>query len=235
MNRQYDLIIVGSGLYGATVAFCAKQQGKRCLVLERRAHIGGNIRDEWIEGINVHLHGAHIFHTDNEDVWKFVNRFSDFAPYTHTVIARNEDKIYHLPFNLNTFYDVYGVTKPEEIDMVLATEHQKEFYPNPNNLEEKAINLVGRRIYDLLIKGYTEKQWGQKANELSADVITRLPVRDTFDNRYFCDRYQGIPKQGYSKMIEKMLDGVEVRTNIDFCNNREYWISISGSIIYWND
>lgn len=232
MNRQYDLIIVGSGLYGATVAFCAKQQGKRCLVLERRAHIGGNIRDEWIEGINVHLHGAHIFHTDNEDVWKFVNRFSDFAPYTHTVIARNEDKIYHLPFNLNTFYDVYGVTKPEEIDMVLATEHQKEFYPNPNNLEEKAINLVGRRIYDLLIKGYTEKQWGQKANELSADVITRLPVRDTFDNRYFCDRYQGIPKQGYSKMIEKMLDGVEVRTNIDFCNNREYWISISGSILY---
>lgn len=232
MIKQYDKIIVGSGLYGATVAYLAKQRGERCLVLERREHVGGNIRDEWRNGINVHIYGAHIFHTDNEQVWNFMNKFTSFTPYVHTVMAQKGGKMYHLPFNLNTFNDVYATTRPNEVAMILENEHRKEYYENPKNLEEKAINLIGRTLYELLVKGYTEKQWGRKAVDLSPDLITRLPVRETFDNRYFNDRYQGIPEEGYAKMIEKMSDGVEIRTGVDFLLDKDYWISQANEIVY---
>lgn len=207
MKKQYDIIIVGSGIFGATVACKANQEGKKCLVIERRNKIGGNIRDELENGIYVHRYGAHIFHTDNEAVWRFVNNFTRFVPYVHAVIARNANKLYHLPFNMNTFYDVYGTITPDEITKILEGEQKKECYDSPKNLEEKAINLVGRKIYELLIKGYTEKQWGRKAIDMEANLIQRLPIRDAFDNRYFNDRYQGIPELGYSKMIYNMLKG----------------------------
>lgn len=232
LYKKYDKIIVGSGLYGSTMAYLARQQGKRCLVLERRSHIGGNIRDEIIEGINVHQYGAHIFHTDNEGVWEFMNQFADFVPYVHIVMARNGGKMYHLPFNMNTFYDVYGVIRPEEVAMILREENRKEHYHSPKNLEEQAVNLIGRTIYDLLVKGYTEKQWGRKATELSPDLIMRLPIRETFDNRYFNDQYQGIPRDGYTKIIKKMLVGIEVMTNVDFNSNKEYWMLLADEIVY---
>lgn len=229
---MYDLIIVGSGLYGATIAFKAKQCGLHCLVLERRPFIGGNIRDVCQEGINVHQYGAHIFHTDEEDIWNFVNQFSSFEPYIHTVLANNEGKLYHLPFNLNTFYDVFGATKPQEVERILEQEHLIEYYQSPQNLQEKAINLIGPTIYNLIVKEYTEKQWGKNATKLSPDIITRLPIRRTYDNRYFSDRYQGIPIDGYTKMIEKMLQGVEVKTGVDFCKNKNYWICQAKHVLY---
>lgn len=229
---KYDLIVVGSGLYGAVVAQQAKEHYLRCLVLERRQHIGGNIRDEWIDGICVHQYGAHIFHTDDERVWAYVNRFSRFAPYIHTVLAHSGKRMFHLPFSLQTFYDVYGICRPDEISEILRREHKRESYQHPTNLEEQAINLVGRTLYELLIKGYTEKQWGRKASELPSNLITRLPVRETFDNRYFNDRYQGIPEEGYSKMIERMLEGIEVRTGVDFLENRDYWIARAKEVVY---
>jgi len=232
MKREYDLIIVGSGLYGATVAYIAKQKGKRCLVLERRKDVGGNIRDEWMDGINVHLYGAHIFHTDEKIVWDFAKKFASFIPYIHTVIAKNEGKLYHLPFNMNTFYDVFGTILPSDVQRVLESEHEREYYSFPRNLEEKAINLIGRTLYELLVKGYTEKQWGVRATDLSPDLISRLPVRWTYDNRYFSDTYQGVPQDGYAKMILKMLDGVEVRTNVDFCSSREHWMSMACEVVY---
>lgn len=229
---MYNLIVIGAGLYGAVVAHQAKVHGLRCLVLERRQHVGGNIRDEWMDGICVHQYGAHIFHTDNEMVWLFMNRFCRFVPYIHTVLARAGRKLYHLPFNLSTFYDVYGVLHPDGAAEMLEREFRKEYYEHPRNLEEKAVSLIGRTLYELLIKGYTEKQWGKKATELSPELINRLPVRDTFDNRYFNDRYQGIPEEGYSRMIEKMLDGIEVRTGVDFLENRDYWITQAKEIVY---
>ena len=229
---KYNIIIVGSGLYGATTAYLAKQQGKRCLILERRKKIAGNVRDEWRDGINVHLYGAHIFHTDNEQVWKFMNKFTSFVPYIHSVMARNRDKMYHLPFNMNTFNEVYGVTRPSEVAMILEEEHHREYYTKPKNLEEKAINLIGRTLYELLVKDYTEKQWGSKAVELSPDLISRLPIRDTFDNRYFNDRYQGIPEYGYTKMIDQMLDGIEIKTGVDFLSDIDYWVSQANEVVY---
>lgn len=232
MPLNYNKIIVGSGLYGASAAYLAKQRGEHCLVLERRKQVGGNIRDEWRDGINVHLFGAHIFHTDNEQVWKFVNKFTHFIPYVHTVMAKNGGKMYHLPFNLNTFNDVYGTIYPDEAATILDMEHHREFYEKPRNLEEKAINLIGRTLYELLVKAYTEKQWGRKAVELSPDIITRLPIRKTYDSRYFNDRYQGIPEEGYAKMVGKMLEGTEVRTGVDFLSNKEYWIGQANEIVY---
>lgn len=228
---MYDLIVVGSGLYGATIAYLARQRGLRCLVLERRELVGGNIRDEWQNGINVHLYGAHIFHTDDVEVWNFVNGFAHFVPYIHTVLAHNAGKLYHLPFNLNTFYDVYGVESPSEVDRILAKEHEKEYYAVPDNLEEKAVNLIGRTLYELLVKEYTEKQWGASAKELSPNLITRLPIRKTFDNRYFNDRYQGIPKEGYSHIINGMLKGTEVLVGVDFCRDKDYWLQQARRII----
>ena len=229
---RYDIIIVGSGLYGAILVYRAKQNGLRCLVLERRKKVGGNVRDEWIDGINVHQYGAHIFHTEDEQIWNFISQFSDFIPYFHTVMAQYKEKLYHLPFSMYTFYDIYGITKPYELEQILVEEHQKEWYEHPDSLEEMAINIVGRTIYEILIKGYTEKQWGVSARELSADLINRLPIRSTFDNRYFNDRYQGIPSNGYSKIIKKLLKGIEVKTNTDFCLTRNYWIQQSKKIVY---
>lgn len=227
-----DIIIVGAGLYGAVVARRACEHGLRVLVIERRKHIGGNCRDEWMDGICVHQYGAHIFHTNNADIWRFVNRFANFTPYYHMVLAHNGGKFFHLPFSLQTFHEVYGITSPQEIEMILHKERKCEYYPQPHNLEEQTINLVGRPIYELLIKGYTEKQWGRPTKELSPDIIRRLPVRSTWDTGYFSDSYQGIPKEGYTRMIEKMLEGIEVRTDTDFCRERGYWIGQASRIVY---
>lgn len=229
---RYDKLIVGSGLYGATIAYLAKQRGEHCLVLERRKHVGGNVRDEWVDGINVHQYGAHIFHTNNAEVWNFMNKFTSFVPYVHTVMARNAGRIYHLPFNLNTFNEVFAIMSPDDAIRKLQEEHQQEYYPNPSNLEEKAVNLIGRTLYNLLVRDYTMKQWGRSAAELPADLINRLPIRNTFDNRYFEDQYQGIPKDGYSKMIQRMLVGIETRTGVDFIHDKDYWISQSKEVIY---
>lgn len=232
MKKEYDTIIVGSGLYGATYARLATDHGKRCLVLERRHSIGGNVRDEWQDGINVHLHGAHVFHTDDEHVWSFVNRYSPFEPYVHTVMARNAGKMYHLPFGMDTFHDVYGTVRPEEVEVELEKEHKKEYYPHPKNLEEKAINMVGRTIYELLVKGYTEKQWGRRGIDLPPELVNRLPIRKTYDNRYFSNRFQGIPTNGYSAMMRNMLAGIEVRTDTDFLQQKDHWVSRADNIIY---
>lgn len=184
------------------------------------------------EGINVHLYGAHIFHTDNEQVWSFVRRFSDFNSYVHTVIARNADRYYHMPVSLMTFHEIFGAMRPDDIPCILAAEREKEYYPNPENLEQKAVSLIGRTVYDLLIKGYTEKQWGRAATELPAEIIERLPVRTTFDSRYFGDRHQGIPANGYHAMVRRMLDGVETLTGTDFCKQRYFWLGRAPKIVY---
>lgn len=231
MNK-YDFIIVGGGLYGATAARIFIDRGLRCLVLEKRGLVGGNIRDKWQEGINVHLYGAHIFHTSDEEVWRFVGRFAEFNSYVHTVRTRFGDRLYDMPINLSTFREVYGIESSDDIDAVLAEEHRREYYAEPRNLEEKGVNLIGRRLYDLLIKGYTEKQWGCDARKLPADIITRIPVRRNDDNRYFSDTYQGIPKEGYYKMTERMLDGIEVRTGVDFLREREHWMDMGRKVIF---
>jgi len=229
---MYDYIIVGSGLYGATLACLLREQGKRCLVLERRDKIGGNIRDEWRDGINVHLYGAHIFHTDNEQVWQFVNRFARFNNYVHRVLTRRNGQMIHLPISLLTFEEAYGITKAEEIDQVLEEEHRKEYYPTPQNLEEKAVNMIGRKVYELIIREYTEKQWGRSARQLPSEIITRIPVRRNTDDRYFSDPYQGIPVEGYSPMIARMLEGTEVITGVDFVKERDLWMGKAKKIIF---
>lgn len=228
----YDLIIVGSGLYGAVVARLAYERGKRVLVLERRKVVGGNCHDEWTDSICVHQHGAHIFHTDDEAVWRFVNRFTRLNGYMHEVFTRSEGQLIRLPLSLGTFYDVFGITEPWQIDEMLNDEHKTEYYDNPKNLEEQAVNIIGRTLYEKVIKGYTEKQWGRNCKELPASLILRLPVRQTFNNRYFNDPYQGIPEEGYTRMTEKMLEGIEVRTGVDFCKERNYWLRQSYRVIY---
>lgn len=230
--KSYDLLIVGSGLYGAVIAQQAKEHGMKCLVLERRQQVGGNIRDEWTEGICVHQYGAHIFHTDSEKVWRYVNRFATFVPYHHTVMARVGKRMYHLPFSLQTFYDIYGVSYPHEIDDILQEEHKREYYPHPSNLEEQAVNLIGRTVYDLLVRGYTEKQWGCRATDLPPDIIRRLPIRRSWQCGYFDDRYQGLPLQGYSAMIREMLTGIEVRTSVDFTDDIGYWVRQAKTVVY---
>ncbi len=228
--EKYDLLIVGAGLTGATVARLVADTGKKVLVLERRDRIGGNCRDEMMEGINVHLHGPHIFHTSDLEVWNFVNRFAEFNHFRYCPLAKFGDRFYNLPFNMHTFYQLYGAMTPSEARKTLYNE--KCDTPHPENLEEKAISLVGKRLYDTLIKGYTEKQWGRSCRELSPDIITRLPVRFTYDNNYFNDPYQGIPKEGYSTMINRMLDGIEVRTDVDFLKERAQWTSAADKILY---
>lgn len=230
--RPFDLLIVGSGLYGTVVAQLVKEHGLRCLVLERRHQVGGNIRDEWTEGICVHQYGAHIFHTDSEKVWNYVNRFATFVPYHHAVMARVGKKMYHMPFSLQTFYAVFGITYPHEIDKVLRKEREREYYPNPLNLEQQAVNLVGRTVYDLLVRGYTEKQWGCKATDLPPDIIRRLPIRQTWLCDYFDDRYQGLPLHGYSAMIREMLKGIDVRTGVDFVDDIDYWLCQAKTVVY---
>lgn len=236
MVKQYDYLIVGSGLYGSTFAYKAKQQGKKCLVIDKRPQLGGNIYCENIEGINVHKYGAHIFHTNNKEVWDFVNSIVEFNRYTNCPVANYQGKLYNLPFNMNTFYQMWGVTTP--IEAQIKIEEQKAEAINklngkePQNLEEQALSLVGKDIYEKLIKGYTEKQWGRKCTELPAFIIKRLPVRLVFDNNYFNDKYQGIPIGGYNKLIEGLLEGVETKTGVDFFDNREYWENIADKIVF---
>lgn len=228
----YDFLIVGAGLFGATTARVLTRHGKRCLVIDKRAHIGGNVYTESVNGINVHKYGAHIFHTDNRQVWDFVNSFVEFNRYTNSPVANYKGELYNLPFNMNTFYRMWGVTTPEQAAAKIEEQRRESGIINPRNLEEQAISLIGKDIYYTLIKDYTEKQWGRKATELPAFIIRRLPVRFTFDNNYFNDKYQGIPIGGYTGLMEKLLEGVEVKLNTDYFENREYFDSIADKVIY---
>ena len=224
-KKKYDYLIVGSGLFGATFAYRAKQAGKKCLVIDKRPHLGGNVYCENIEGINVHKYGAHIFHTNNKEVWDFVNSIVEFNRYTNSPIANYKGKQYNLPFNMNTFYQMWGVLTPEEAKAKIEEQKAEAVasmkaagVTEPRNLEEQALTLIGKDIYEALIKGYTEKQWGRKCTELPAFIIKRLPVRFVHDNNYFNDRYQGIPIGGYNKLIGGLLEGVDTLTSIDFFN-----------------
>lgn len=228
----YDYLIVGSGLFGATFAYLAKQKGEHCLVIDKRPHIGGNVYCENVGGINVHKYGAHIFHTSNKKVWDFVNSFVSFNRYTNSPVANFKGKLYNLPFNMNTFYQMWGVTTPEEAAKKLEEQRKESKIDFPQNLEQQALNLVGRDIYETLIKGYTEKQWGRKCTELPAFIIKRLPLRMTFDNNYFNDSYQGIPIGGYNKLMDGLLDGIETKTNVDFFENRLELEKLAKKIVF---
>lgn len=237
--KQYDYLIVGSGLYGATFANRVKRGGKRCLVIDKRPNLGGNVYCENIVGVNVHKYGAHIFHTSNKEVWDFVNSIVEFNRYTNSPIARYRGRLYSLPFNMNTFYQIWGVTTPEEAKAKIEEKKaevlekmQRAGVIEPRNLEEQAQLLIGREIYEMLIKGYTEKQWGRRCVDLPAFIIKRLPVRLIFDNNYFNDKYQGIPIGGYNELIKGLLEGVETKTCTDFFKSREYWKSIADKIVF---
>lgn len=229
--KQYDYLIVGAGLFGAVFAHEATKQGKRCLVIEKRNHTGGNIYCETIEDITVHKYGAHIFHTSSERVWDYVNSFCEFNNFINTPMANYEGKLYNLPFNMNTFSQIFGVTTPEQAKAIIE-EQKSEIKGEPKNLEEQAISLVGREIYTKLVKGYTEKQWGRDCKDLPAFIIKRLPVRYTYDNNYFNDTYQGIPVNSYNELIDKLLDGVEVRLNTDFLADKDYYLSLAEKCVY---
>ena len=228
---QYDYLIVGSGLYGSVFAHEAKAAGKKALVIDKRPHIGGNVYTEKIESINVHKYGAHIFHTNNKTVWEYVNRFAEFNRFTNSPIANYKGELYSMPFNMYTFNKMWGVVTPEEAAEKI-NEQRKEIIGEPKNLEEQAISLVGRDIYEKLVKGYTEKQWGRDCKDLPAFIIKRLPVRLTFDNNYFNALYQGIPIGGYTKLIENMLDGIEVQLNVDYLKNKSELDKLAEKIIY---
>ena len=239
MAKEYDYLIVGAGIYGATFACMAHRQGKRCLVIDKRNHLGGNIYCEKIEGINVHKYGAHIFHTSNKKVWDFANSIVEFNRYTNSPIANYKGKQYNLPFNMNTFYQMWGVLTPAEAQAKIEEQRQEALekmkadgVTEPRNLEEQAQLLIGKDIYEILIKGYTEKQWGRKCSELPAFIIKRLPVRFVHDNNYFNDRFQGIPIGGFNKLIDGLLDGVEVKLNTDFFDNRQHLEQIADKVLY---
>lgn len=227
-----DFLIVGSGLFGAVTACELTKRGKKCLVIDKRPHIGGNVYTESVNGIHVHKYGAHIFHTSNKRVWDYVNSFVEFNRYTNSPVANYKGRLYNLPFNMNTFYQMWGVTTPEQAKAKIEEQRRESGITNPQNLEEQAISLIGKDIYYALIKGYTEKQWGRKTTELPAFIIKRLPVRFTFDNNYFNDSYQGIPMGGYTGLVEKMLEGIEVRLGVDYLENRAYFDSIADKVIY---
>ena len=229
---KYDYVIVGSGLFGSVVAYCLKRKNKKSLVIDKRPHVGGNAYTENIKGINVHKYGAHIFHTSNKEVWDFVTSLVEFNRYTNSPVANYKGKLYNLPFNMNTFYQMWGVTTPEQAARKIEQQRKESGITEPHNLEEQAISLVGRDIYEILVKGYTEKQWGRKAIDLPAFIIKRLPVRFVFDNNYFNDKYQGIPIGGYTRLVEKLLEGVEVRTNVDYFEDRNYFDSLAEKVIY---
>lgn len=229
---KYDYLIVGTGLFGSIFAYEARKRGKRCLAIDKRNHIGGNVYTKNIEGINVHQYGAHIFHTSNNEVWEYINQFAEFNRYTNSPVAIYKNELYNMPFNMNTFNKLWGVITPKEAKNKIEEEKKKAGIIEPKNLEEQAISLVGQTIYEKLVKGYTEKQWGKKAEELPSFIIKRLPVRFTYDNNYFDDTYQGIPIGGYTKIIQKMLDGTEVKLNTDFFENREYFEDIADKIVF---
>ena len=229
---QYDYLIVGSGLFGATFANLAKKAGKKVLVIEKRNQVSGNIYTENVDGINVHRYGAHIFHTDYKDVWDYVNSFAEFNRYTNSPIAYIDGKVYNMPFNMNTFAKIWDDVVTPEDAMRHINEERKEIKGEPKNLEEQAISLVGRSIYELLIKGYTERQWHRDCKDLPADIIKRLPVRLTYDNNYFNDRYQGISMGGYTKMVENMLEGIEVKLGVDYLENKAEYDAMVKKIVY---
>ena len=229
---KYDYLVVGAGLFGAIFAYEAKKKGKTCLVIDKRNHIAGNIYTEKVEGIQVHKYGAHIFHTNNKEVWEYVNKFAEFNRYTNSPVARYKNELYNLPFNMNTFNKIWGVFTPEEAKQKIEEEKKEANITEPKNLEEQAISLIGKSIYEKLVKGYTEKQWGKRATELPAFIIKRLPVRFVYDNNYFNDLYQGIPIGGYTQIVEKMLDGIEVRLNEDFFDKREEYENIAEKIVF---
>ena len=239
MEKRYDYLIVGAGIYGATFACMAHRKGKRCLVIDKRNHLGGNIYCENIEGINVHKYGAHIFHTSNKKVWDFANSIVEFNRYTNSPIANYKGKQYNLPFNMNTFYQMWGVLTPAEAQAKIEEQRQEALakmkadgVTEPRNLEEQAQLLIGKDIYEILIKGYTEKQWGRKCSELPAFIIKRLPVRFVHDNNYFNDRFQGIPMGGFNKLIDGLLEGVETKLNTDFFDDRQHWEQVADKILY---
>lgn len=237
MTKEYDFLIVGSGLYGATFAYFAKNAGKKCLVIDKRPQLGGNVYCEEVEGINVHKYGAHIFHTSNKEVWNFVNSIVEFNRYTNCPVANYKGKLYNLPFNMNTFCQMWGVTTPEEAKAKIDEQKSEAVAAlngrEPQNLEEQALCLVGRDIFYTLIKEYTEKQWGRKCTELPAFIIKRLPVRMVFDNNYFNDKYQGIPVGGYNKLIDGLLEGIDCKTDVDFFNSEyEDWKKFADKLVY---
>ena len=232
MLKKYDYLIVGAGFYGAVSAYELNKKGYKCLVIEKRNHIGGNCYTETVDGINVHKYGAHIFHTNDREIWEYVNQLVEFNRYTNSPVAINNGKLYNLPFNMNTFYQIWGVRTPKEAVDKIAEQTEKYKDVNPQNLEEQALKLVGDDIYNILIKEYTEKQWGMKATELPAFIIKRLPIRFTFDNNYFNDTYQGVPIGGYTKIFEKLLEETEVLLKTDFFANREYFEALADKIIY---
>ena len=229
---KYDYLIVGAGLFGAVFAQEAKQHGKKCLVIDRRNHIAGNAYTEEIEGINVHKYGAHIFHTSNDAVWAYVNRFARFNHYVNSPVAVYKDELYNMPFNMNTFSKMWGIKTPAEAKAIIEAQVAKENIEEPRNLEEQALKLVGRDIYEKLVKGYTEKQWGRDCRELPAFIIRRLPCRFMYDNNYFNDRYQGIPEGGYTKMVQKILEGTEVRLGVDYFDFIKENPGVAGKTIY---
>lgn len=229
---MYDYLIVGSGLFGSVFAYEANRQGKKCLVVEKRDHIGGNVYTNEVEGIQVHRYGAHIFHTGSKEIWEYISRFAEFNRYTNSPMAYYKGEMYNLPFNMNTFYKIWGVVTPREAMDKIQEQICRYGVDEPANLEEQAINLVGKDIYEILIKGYTEKQWGRAATELPPDIIKRLPVRLTYDNNYFNDPYQGIPIGGYTRIIEKMLEGTEVRLQTDYLKEKDGLDRLGRKIIY---
>ncbi|MGL5111459.1 MAG: UDP-galactopyranose mutase [Flavobacterium sp.] len=232
MKKEYDYLIVGSGLFGSVFAHEANKAGKKCLVLDKRDHLGGNVYCEKVADINVHKYGAHIFHTNDKNLWEYVNQFVEFNHYINAPLAFTKGKLYNLPFNMNTFYQLWGTKTPEEAQAKI--DEQIEIYgvKEPKNLEEQALSLVGKDIYENFIKEYTEKQWGRKASELPAFIIKRLPVRFTFDNNYFNDKYQGIPIGGYNKLIDGLLEGIEYKTNIDYFKEKEYYSNLASKIVF---
>ena len=230
--EKIDYLVVGSGLFGAVFAYKARQHGKKCLVIDVRDHIAGNIYTEKCEGIDVHKYGAHIFHTNDDVVWKFITQFGEFNNFVNSPVANFKGKLYNLPFNMNTFYQMWGVTTPESALRKIEHQRAEAGITDPKNLEEQAISLVGRDIYETLIKGYTEKQWGRKCSELPASIIKRLPFRLTFDNNYFNAKYQGIPVDGYTKLVDRMLEGIELRLNTDYFAKREEFDEIADKVIF---
>jgi UDP-galactopyranose mutase len=231
-QKKYDFLIVGAGLYGSVFAHEATKKGKTCLVIDKRNHSGGNTYCEKVEDINVHKYGAHIFHTNDKKIWDYVNSFVEFNRYTNSPLAVYKDELYNLPFNMNTFHQLWGVKTPQQATDIIQKQIAESGITEPQNLEEQAISLVGTDIYYKLIKGYTEKQWGRDAKELPAFIIKRLPVRFTYDNNYFNDKYQGIPVGGYNKLTEGLLEGIEVRLNTDYFDNREEWDNRADTVVF---